>query len=106
MNDQKIVEMLFARSETAISYLQSKFEKYCHTIAYNVLGNDFDANECVNDTYLRVWTRKPSGSVAGSVTPVVSSGVSVCWLPQLTKVKIATNNNKYEIIFLILFPPL
>lgn len=59
MNDQKIIEMLFARSEAAIAHLQSKFEKYCHTIAYNVLGNDFDANECVNDTYLRVWNSIP-----------------------------------------------
>ena len=59
MNDQKIIEMLFARSQTALVHLQSKFEKYCHSIAYNVLGNDFDAQECVNDTYLRVWDSIP-----------------------------------------------
>lgn len=59
MNDQKIIEMLFARSEAALTHLKNKFEKYCHTIAYNVLGNDFDAQECVNDTYLRVWNSIP-----------------------------------------------
>ena len=59
VNDQKIIEMLFARSESALTYLQNKFEKYCHTIAYNILGNDFDAQECVNDTYLRVWNSIP-----------------------------------------------
>lgn len=59
MNDQKIIEMLFARSEAALKHLQSKFDKYCHTIAYNVLGNDFDAQECVNDTYMRVWDSIP-----------------------------------------------
>jgi len=59
MNDQKIIELLFARSEVALTHLQSKFEKYCHTVAYNILGNDFDAKECVNDTYLRVWNSIP-----------------------------------------------
>ena len=59
MNDQKIIEMLFARSEAALAHLQSKFEKYCNTIAYNVLGNDFDAKEYVNDTYLRIWNSIP-----------------------------------------------
>ena len=59
MNDQKIIELLFARSEVALTHLQSKFEKYCHTVAYNILGSDFDANECVNDTYLGVWNSIP-----------------------------------------------
>lgn len=59
MNDQKIIEMLFARSESALTHLQNKFEKYCHTVAYNILGSDFDAQECVNDTYLRVWNSIP-----------------------------------------------
>ena len=59
MNDKKIIEMLFARSEAALTHLQNKFDKYCHAIAYNVLGNDFDAQECVNDTYLRVWNSIP-----------------------------------------------
>ena len=59
MNDKKIIELLFARSQIALVHLQSKFGKYCHTIAYNVLGNDFDAQECVNDTYMRVWDSIP-----------------------------------------------
>lgn len=59
MNDKKIIELLFARSQTAISHLQKKFGKYCHTIAYNILGNELDAQECVNDTYMRVWDSIP-----------------------------------------------
>lgn len=59
MNDQKIIEMLFERSEAALTHLQSRFGKYCHTISYNILGNDFDAQECVNDTYLSVWNSIP-----------------------------------------------
>ena len=59
MNDQKIIELLFARSETALAHIQAKFEKYCHMISYNILGNDHDAQECVNDTYLRIWNSIP-----------------------------------------------
>ncbi len=59
MNDNQIVEMLFLRSETALSSVQNKYGKYCYQIAYNVLGNDSDAQECVNDTYLRVWQSIP-----------------------------------------------
>lgn len=59
MNDNQIVDMLFSRSETALSTVQSKFGKYCYQIAYNVLGNDSDANECVNDTYLKIWQSIP-----------------------------------------------
>lgn len=59
MNDKKIIELLFARSQTAISHLQKKFGKYCHAIAYNILGNELDAQECVNDTYIRVWDSIP-----------------------------------------------
>ena len=59
MNDKKIIELLFARSQTVLVHIQRKFGKYCHTIAYNILGNDFDAQECVNDTYMRVWESIP-----------------------------------------------
>ena len=59
MNDQKIIELLFARSQEAIKHLENKFGKYCHSIAYNITGNDQDAKECVNDTYLKVWDTIP-----------------------------------------------
>ena len=59
MKDSKIIELLFARSQEAIAELQNKFGKYCHTVAYNILGNYHDAQECVNDTYLRVWNSIP-----------------------------------------------
>lgn len=59
MNDKQIVDMLFSRSEAALSTVQSKYGKYCHQVAYNILGNHSDAEECVNDTYLRVWQSIP-----------------------------------------------
>ena len=52
MEDKKIVKLLFARAENAISELSTRFGKQLHRIAYNILGNRLDAEECTNDTNL------------------------------------------------------
>lgn len=59
MEDEKIIELYFARSENAIVQTEKKYGKYCYTIAYNILGNVLDSQECVNDTYLKVWETIP-----------------------------------------------
>lgn len=59
MEDDKIIELYFARSEKAISETSEKYGKYCHYIAYNILQNEEDSEECVNDTYLRTWNAIP-----------------------------------------------
>ena len=59
MDDQKIVDLYWERSETAISETQKKYGKYCYHIAYTILYSNEDAEECVNDTYLRAWGAIP-----------------------------------------------
>ena len=59
MDDNSIIELYFARDEQAISETKNKYGKYCLKIAYNVLGNSEDAEECENDTYLGVWNAIP-----------------------------------------------
>ena len=59
MDDNKIIELYLERSEQAIEETQTKYGKYCHTIAYNILGSSSDAEECVNDTYLKAWNSIP-----------------------------------------------
>ncbi len=59
MDDQKIIELFFARSETAIQALAAKYEKLLYKISYQILQNKEDADECVNDTYLGVWNAIP-----------------------------------------------
>ncbi|MBR5615882.1 MAG: RNA polymerase sigma factor [Clostridia bacterium] len=59
MDDQKIVDLYWERSETAIKETQRKYGKYCHAIAYAILHSDEDAEECVNDTLLRTWNSIP-----------------------------------------------
>ncbi len=59
MDDEKIIELYWTRSEAAISETASKYGRYCHYIAYNILHDDCDSEECVNDTYLNAWNRIP-----------------------------------------------
>ena len=59
MTDARIIELYFERQERAITETDRKYGPYCRTIAYNVLHSHEDAEESVNDTYLRAWNSMP-----------------------------------------------
>ena len=59
IDDKKIIELYFERNQQAIKKTDIEYGKLCHKIAYNVLNNRQDSEECVNDTYLGVWNRIP-----------------------------------------------
>lgn len=59
MDDQKIIDLFFLRSEQAIGAVSARYGSYCRAIAGNILNNDCDAEECINDTYLRLWNTIP-----------------------------------------------
>lgn len=59
MEDEKIVALYWARDEQAIEETQKKYGAYCRTVARRILGNDADAEECVNDTYRAAWGSIP-----------------------------------------------
>ncbi len=59
MNDQKIIDLFFERSEQAILELSQKYGQICNKISMNILKNKQDAEECVNDTYLAAWNTIP-----------------------------------------------
>lgn len=59
MDDQKIIELYFQRSEDAISATEKKYGAYCLSIARNILLDPEDAREAVNDTYLGAWKAIP-----------------------------------------------
>lgn len=60
MDDAKIVELYWARSEQAISETELKYGRYCRAISFNILADAADAEECVNDAYLSAWNSMPS----------------------------------------------
>lgn len=59
MDDDIIIDLYWARSESAISETSKKYGGYCTKIAMNILQNREDSEECVNDTYLKVWNAVP-----------------------------------------------
>jgi len=59
MKDDEIVELYFARSESAIAETDRKYGPSSRGISMNILGNRQDAEECVNDAYLAVWNSVP-----------------------------------------------
>ncbi len=59
MEDGAIIGLYWERNEQAIQETDLKYGPYCHTIAYNILENQEDCEECVNDTWLRAWNTMP-----------------------------------------------
>ena len=59
MEDFEIVEMYWDRNENAITQTDRKYGKYCRKIAFSIVTNKEDMEECVNDTYLQTWNSLP-----------------------------------------------
>lgn len=59
MDDANIVQLYWDRNEQAIPATADKYGNYCTSIAVSMLGSKEDAEECVNDTYLKAWNSIP-----------------------------------------------
>lgn len=59
MEDAKIAQLYWDRDERAIPATTEKYGGYRASIARNILGSRQDAEECVNDAYLRAWNAMP-----------------------------------------------
>lgn len=59
MEDSRIIDLYFQRSEEAISQTAAKYGNYCFSIARNIVSSQEDASEAVNDTYLACWNAIP-----------------------------------------------
>lgn len=57
--DDEIIALYWERNEAAISATDRKYGGYLYTIAYNILHNPQDCEECRNDTYLQTWNTIP-----------------------------------------------
>lgn len=58
-DDSEIIRRFLERDETALSAVSGKYGSYCSAIARNILGNEQSAEECVNDTLMRLWETIP-----------------------------------------------
>lgn len=59
MEDEKIIELFFAREEEAIGAVRDTYGGYCAKIARNVLEQEEDVEEVLSDTWLRAWNTIP-----------------------------------------------
>lgn len=59
MDDEKILELFFERSQLAIEELDAKYGRLLRKFSFNILGSTADAEECVNDSYLGAWNAIP-----------------------------------------------
>jgi len=59
MEDETIVELFNARSQDALVMTAHKYDRLLHRVAANILGDPRDAEEAVEDTYLRLWNSIP-----------------------------------------------
>ena len=59
LDDSRIIDLFFERSEQAIEELDKKHGAAVKRTAANILGSRLDAEECANDTYLGVWNSIP-----------------------------------------------
>lgn len=59
MDDIQIIELYWNRNEKAISESNTKYGPLLKRIAFNILANNEDSEECVNDTYAKAWTSIP-----------------------------------------------
>ena len=57
--DEQIIRLFEHRDESAIQLTARQYGNLCQTIAYNILANREDAEECVNDAYLALWNTIP-----------------------------------------------
>ena len=59
LDDEKIVELYWQRSENAIEETDLKYKRYLFSIAYNIVHDSLDCEECLNDTYVGAWNAMP-----------------------------------------------
>lgn len=59
MDDNKIVELLFARNEDGIKHMDDTYGRRLFALADNIVRNDQDAEESVSDTYMKAWDTIP-----------------------------------------------
>ncbi len=59
LNDSEIIDLYWQRDESAIGETDKKYGRYLYTVAYNILHERLDCEECLNDTYLGTWNTIP-----------------------------------------------
>ena len=96
VDDEKIIDLFFQRSEQAIRELDTKYGKACHALSYNIVNDKQDAEECVNDAYLGAWNAIPP-TKPGSLQAYICKIVRNISLKLYYKKGAAKRSSAYEV---------
>jgi RNA polymerase sigma-70 factor (ECF subfamily) len=55
MDDAKLIELIMGRNQDAMVTLHTRYANLVYSIGYRVLNDGSAAEECVQDTFMRVW---------------------------------------------------
>lgn len=78
MDDTRIIDLYWQRSERAIAETDAKYGAYCRMVALNITGDTRDGEECVSDTWLAAWNSHAAGAPR---TASVSASSPRLWYP-------------------------
>ena len=59
MSDEEIITLFWQRDEQAIKETDIKYKKFLLSLAYNIIHDISDSEECLNDTYIGAWNSIP-----------------------------------------------
>ena len=59
MTDQELIDLYFARDEGAVAATKEKYGAWCAAIAWRLLTDRRDVEECLSDCALAVWNAIP-----------------------------------------------
>jgi RNA polymerase sigma-70 factor (ECF subfamily) len=59
MDDKTIIDLLWSRSEVGIEQMKNKYGRLCGSIICHILPDMRDVEECISDTYIRIWNTIP-----------------------------------------------
>lgn len=91
-----ILQLLKDRSERALEEIEKVYGKRCLQLARSILRNDQDAEECVNDAYLRLW-RLPPARLPSSLEPYLMQTIRNLCINRIKQKAAARNGGEEDI---------
>lgn len=89
-NDEQIIELYWQRNETAIQETDTKYGRFLFKIAYNILYDSYDCEQCQSDAYLGIWNAIPPARP--TVFPAFIAQIMRCIAINLYREKRAKKN--------------
>ena len=59
MSDHQIISLFLSRNELAIKETDRRYGAFSRHLSYRLLNSHEDAEECVNDSYFKLWETIP-----------------------------------------------